>query len=74
MTKQIQGREVKQKSPKVWTDCMGGCGRKVLRQAGECRKCRRKRIHAGLKVIKKLEGRKDGGLDTTGSGGESATD
>lgn len=36
--------------------CEGGCGTWVLPRLGiECRKCRRKRIHAGLKKIKKLE-------------------
>ena len=36
--------------------CIGNCGRDVLVALGaECRKCRKKRIHAGLKRIKKIE-------------------
>ena len=36
--------------------CIGNCGRMVLPTLGaECRKCRKKRLHAGLKRIKKLE-------------------
>lgn len=32
--------------------CIGGCGREVLVVlGGECRKCRRKRIHAGARRI-----------------------
>jgi len=30
--------------------CIGGCGREVVKKlSAECRKCRRARIHAGLK-------------------------
>src|SRR5688500_3238436 len=36
-------------------ECSGGCGALVLRKIGECRKCKKKRLHAGLKRIKKLE-------------------
>lgn len=36
--------------------CIGNCGRLVLVKLGaECRKCRRRRVHAGLKRVKKLE-------------------
>lgn len=36
--------------------CIGNCGRMVLiKLGGECRKCRRKRIHTGLKRIRKIE-------------------
>jgi hypothetical protein len=32
--------------------CLGGCGRAVKRDAMECRKCRKMRLHAGLKKTK----------------------
>lgn len=36
--------------------CIGGCGREVpKRLGGECRKCRRKRIHAGLKRVLRVK-------------------
>lgn len=36
--------------------CMHGCGRLVIRNlTAECRKCRRKRLHAGLKLVKRHE-------------------
>jgi len=36
-------------------DCNGGCRRLVLvKQGAECRKCRRKRTHAGAKRLFKL--------------------
>jgi hypothetical protein len=35
--------------------CLGGCGQMVKRDAMECRKCRRARLHAGLKKIKPTE-------------------
>jgi len=38
-------------------ECIGGCGRLVLHGQGECRKCRRQRIHSGLKFIMKSQGR-----------------
>lgn len=35
--------------------CIGGCGREVLKElGGECRKCRRKRLHAGAKRLYKI--------------------
>ena len=34
--------------------CSGGCGRQVLRKLGECRKCRRARLHEGAKHIAKV--------------------
>mgnify|MGYP003463914365 FL=1 len=33
--------------------CLGNCGRMVTKEMGECRKCRRARIHKGLKFVKK---------------------
>lgn len=36
--------------------CMGGCGRLVIKKKGaECRKCRKIRLHAGQKLIKRHE-------------------
>ena len=36
--------------------CIGNCGREVLVKLGaECRKCRKKRLHAGLKRVKSVE-------------------
>jgi hypothetical protein len=36
--------------------CIGKCGRLVMVKLGaECRKCRRRRKHAGLKRIMKLQ-------------------
>lgn len=41
---------------KIREKCIGNCGREVLVKLGaECRKCRRKRLHAGLKRIKKVQ-------------------
>jgi hypothetical protein len=37
------------------TPCMWGCGTWVLIKLSECRKCRRKRVHAGHKRIRKIE-------------------
>lgn len=34
--------------------CSGGCGRQVFRKIGECRKCRRARLHEGQKRIKAI--------------------
>lgn len=34
--------------------CLGGCGRSVLRTQGECSHCRRRRVHKGLKLLRKL--------------------
>lgn len=35
--------------------CAGGCGTKVLRALGECRKCRKARLRTGLKHILKMK-------------------
>ena len=36
--------------------CIGGCGRLVLKKLGaECRKCRRVRVHAGLKRMLRVK-------------------
>ena len=44
--------------------CIGNCGREVLVKLGaECRKCRKKRLHAGLKRVKSVE-RANKGLHT----------
>jgi hypothetical protein len=32
--------------------CIGGCGARVTGEMGECRDCRRARIHKGLKHIR----------------------
>lgn len=34
-------------------DCLGMCGTKVLRGQGECRNCKRARIRAGQKRLRK---------------------
>jgi len=34
-------------------ECLHKCGTMVLIGKGECRKCRRARVHAGLKRIKR---------------------
>lgn len=53
-TKEIKPKPAKKRSPRDL--CIGGCGRSVLSKLGaECRKCRRQRIHAGLKNVRKLE-------------------
>lgn len=36
-------------------DCAGGCGKKVLKALGECRKCRKARLRNGLKHILKMK-------------------
>lgn len=37
--------------------CIGGCGTMVLHRYGdECRKCRRARIHAGARHVRKMQG------------------
>jgi len=33
--------------------CLGGCGKEVTADMGECKHCRRSRIHKGLKRVKK---------------------
>lgn len=36
--------------------CIGGCGREVLPKLGaECRKCRRRRVHAGQKRMLRVK-------------------
>lgn len=35
--------------------CAGGCGAKVLRAMGECRKCKKARLRNGLKHILKMK-------------------
>lgn len=35
--------------------CAGGCGRSVIAKIGECRKCRRRRVLEGKRVIYKAE-------------------
>ena len=35
--------------------CIGGCGRLVLAEKSECRKCKKKTLRVGLKRIKKIE-------------------
>lgn len=52
----IQNRKDEEMNNKFRIPCMHGCGRMVLKKLGaECRKCRRKRVHAGLKLIKRHE-------------------
>ncbi len=41
------------KSQGIRIECLGNCGRLVTAEMGECRKCKRTRIHAGLKRIKR---------------------
>ena len=35
--------------------CAGGCGTRVLKALGECRKCRKARLRNGLKHILKMK-------------------
>ena len=35
--------------------CAGGCGTKVLKALGECRKCKKSRLRNGLKHILKMK-------------------
>jgi len=35
------------------TECLHNCGRFVTHEMGECRKCKKARLRAGLKRIKK---------------------
>lgn len=37
------------------TSCIGNCGKLVKLPEQECRKCKRKRMHAGMKRIRKIE-------------------
>lgn len=34
-------------------ECVGGCGSLVLRKQQECRDCRRRRRHAGLRITRR---------------------
>lgn len=43
------------KSTSFRVACSGGCGRQVLRKLGECRKCRRARLHEGAKHLPKAK-------------------
>ena len=46
-----KGEKMKLKNKR--TECIGNCGTMVL-DRGECRKCRRVRLHAGLKRVKRM--------------------
>lgn len=37
------------------TACAGGCGKRVLKALGECRKCKKARLRNGLKHILKMK-------------------
>jgi hypothetical protein len=43
------------KTPAMRFPCIGGCGTGVLQRGTECRKCLRKRLHAGKRRIHILE-------------------